>query len=173
MISLNIASLRIGYINLIMNEGEWLMKVIFLDIDGVLNSKGTSTLDDTYISRLKEIVKATDAKIVLSSSWKDVIYNPETYNDTDRKMLDTLMNMDGLPFAGVLPDINEDKRELEISEWLRDRKGKVESFVILDDLPYKFKEYFPNNFIKTGGYLLGGLSEENVKEAIRILNKED
>ncbi len=31
------------------------MKVIFLDIDGVLNSKGTSTLDDTYISRLKEI----------------------------------------------------------------------------------------------------------------------
>lgn len=100
MISLNIAILRIGYINLIMNEGEWLMKVIFLDIDGVLNSKGTSTLDDTYISRLKEIVKATDAKIVLSSSWKDVIYNPETYNDTDRKMLDTLMNMDGLPFAG-------------------------------------------------------------------------
>ena len=49
----------------------------------------------------------------------------------------------------------------------------MESFVILDDLPYKFKEYFPNNFVKTGGYLLGGLSEENVEEAVRILNKED
>lgn len=151
-------------------EGEY-MKVIFLDIDGVLNSKGTASLDNTYIDRLRQLVKETDAKIVLSSSWKDIIYNPDDYNESDKSMLDRLMNKEGLPFIGVLPDINEDKREAEITEWLNDHKGRVESFVILDDLPYRFIEVFPMNFVRTGGYLFGGLSDKNVEDAIEILNR--
>jgi len=61
------------------------MKVIFLDIDGVLNSdqdwlasKKTMTVSDTgymgisnvRLRLLKQIVDITDAKIVLVSSWK-------------------------------------------------------------------------------------------------------
>ena len=50
------------------------MKVIFLDVDGVLNSKrdGNSIKlrTDSHFRLLQEIVKATGAKIVLSSSWR-------------------------------------------------------------------------------------------------------
>ena len=50
------------------------LKVIFLDVDGVLNSKqdGNSIKlrTDSHFRLLQEIVKATGAKIVLSSSWR-------------------------------------------------------------------------------------------------------
>ena len=54
------------------------MKVIYLDIDGVLNStftterlEGVVGIDDELLSNLKSIVDYTGAKIVLISSWKN------------------------------------------------------------------------------------------------------
>ena len=55
------------------------MKIIFLDVDGVLNSQdllercGEDKLvpiDEENIRCLKEIVDETGAEIVLSSSWR-------------------------------------------------------------------------------------------------------
>lgn len=51
------------------------MRVIFLDIDGELTYTGyrnekTHNIDPKKVALLKEIVETTDAKIVLSSSWK-------------------------------------------------------------------------------------------------------
>lgn len=51
------------------------MRVIFLDIDGELTYAGycneeTHYIDSEKVALLKEIVDATNAKIVLSSSWK-------------------------------------------------------------------------------------------------------
>lgn len=53
------------------------MKVIFLDVDGVLNSekdlleaKGKSELFDRPLALLKELVESTKAKIVVSSTWR-------------------------------------------------------------------------------------------------------
>ena len=59
------------------------MKIIFLDIDGVLNSigwvertKGTAyedkEIDPSKVRLLKQIIDKTDAKIVLSSTWREV-----------------------------------------------------------------------------------------------------
>lgn len=50
-------------------------KYIFLDIDGVLNSQKTrvndpKNIDRTLTKNLSVIVKATKAKIVLSSTWR-------------------------------------------------------------------------------------------------------
>ena len=54
------------------------MKVIFLDIDGVLNDKycrarvpsGCKGAVDAKLKLLREIVRQTDARLVLISSWK-------------------------------------------------------------------------------------------------------
>ena len=55
------------------------MKIIFLDIDGVLNSKAydskrdwnkQTNIDETRLPLIKQIVEATDAKIVLTSTWR-------------------------------------------------------------------------------------------------------
>ena len=54
------------------------MKIVFLDIDGVLNCEGSRSrcvgyrgIDDKKVENLAQIVKATGAKIVLISTWKD------------------------------------------------------------------------------------------------------
>ena len=61
-----------------MNRHGETMKVIFLDIDGVLNSSKTvdrnfdyPELDPRNLAVLQEIVSKTDAVLVLISSWKD------------------------------------------------------------------------------------------------------
>jgi hypothetical protein len=53
------------------------MKVIFLDIDGVLNTTSTTEMFEEYtfvedekVQLLKQLVTRTGAKIVLSSSWR-------------------------------------------------------------------------------------------------------
>lgn len=54
------------------------MKAIFADVDGVLNEDSTPTrtknslvfIDSDKLLRLKRIVDATGAKIVLSSTWR-------------------------------------------------------------------------------------------------------
>ena len=57
------------------------MKVIFLDFDGVLNSnifvldpkqKAPFFLEDDKMLLLKNIIEKTNAKIVLSTSWREV-----------------------------------------------------------------------------------------------------
>lgn len=55
-------------------------RVLFLDVDGVLNNDGVFSdhrfgpfpLDHECIRRLHEAIEATDCKIVLSSSWRGV-----------------------------------------------------------------------------------------------------
>lgn len=52
------------------------LKVIFLDIDGVLNNEGSftksrmDTLDPTAVKLLNDLVMDTDACIVISSAWR-------------------------------------------------------------------------------------------------------
>jgi HAD domain in Swiss Army Knife RNA repair proteins len=56
------------------------MKVIFLDIDGVLNCKRTSNprkfpyiVDKRLLLRFRRLLDQTSAKVVLSSTWR---YDP-------------------------------------------------------------------------------------------------
>ena len=47
------------------------MKVLFLDIDGVLKEESyKAAFQDECFARLKRIVDATDAQIILTSSWR-------------------------------------------------------------------------------------------------------
>lgn len=174
------------------------MKVIFLDVDGVLNSDRTlykyTSLEDDLILNLKEIVDKTEAIIVLSSSWRSV-------ENALRELIDKLfeygmhissMTTDGVRLkyiqnAGFTPSkkylefskMNYDTGEredfthdrgAEIYYWLNHHKD-VESFVILDDEDFDIEAYFPNNFVKTSFAV--GLTKKDVDKAINILYNKD
>ena len=79
------------------------MKVIFLDVDGVLNSKrdrnSIKLRTDSHLRLLQELVKATGANIVLSSSWR-IGFTKAIKNLNDRLAEYGLEIMDRTP---VLP----------------------------------------------------------------------
>lgn len=160
------------------------MKIVFLDIDGVLTSLDCRMkLDQKNIDRLGKIIEATDAKLVITSSWRR------------HKLEDTIKELttDSWRHAGaIFPyrdkiightrrlycfDLNDPDthflsvRGLEIENWLR-IEGKdlnIESFVIIDDDSDMLLQHAPY-FVKTDTYK--GLSDKNVDKAIRILNSK-
>lgn len=167
-------------------------KIIFLDIDGVIATpnnikKGLWALQDDKQILLGKILNETNAKIVLSSSWR-----LKTLEETKEKMkhkgfwyLDELIGItirgysyicsEGLPF--FIP------RGLEIRQWidanLKESKRATEprmkygvdyNYVILDDDSDMLLEQ-KDNFVNTNWR--EGLTQEDVKKAIEILNKFD
>jgi hypothetical protein len=103
------------------------MKIIFLDIDGVLNCDKTRNprkfpyvVDPTLLARLKRLLKATGAKVVLSSSWR-----------CDPVGILAAKHW-GVPFFDVCPDKPKSARGKEMLEWLS-RHPKVTRFAIIDD----------------------------------------
>jgi hypothetical protein len=90
------------------------MKAIFLDIDGVLNSEETPNprnfpyfVDRRLVDRFTELVRITDATVILSSSWRiDPIglLAAKYYS---------------VPFDDVCPDMPANPGPDEILTWLR------------------------------------------------------
>lgn len=147
------------------------IKVIFLDIDGVLNDNHTKSttgmgfkfIDTSKILRLKSIVAATGAKIVLSSDWRydreDPLLNGDFLELRER------LAKHGLTFYDFTPEIDWDSRGLEIQTWL-DAHPQVSRFVILDDRD----DMEPNmgHLIQTT--MRHGLTERLAERAIAFLN---
>lgn len=128
------------------------MKVIFLDVDGVLNtgrfrkilkrSEGLSYEDSQFffdpiaMKNLAFLVKENDAKIVISSTWR---YDKDNPKDMYWKMLIGNLREFGIDdkVIGVTPDLRAiyntiSCRGYEINNWLKDNYD-IESFVIIDD----------------------------------------
>ena len=172
------------------------MKVIFLDVDGVIRHdlyKGTKEdhgIDPEKLKLLKEIIDKTEAKIVLSSTWRrgidqtGKIHNKESYYILEKVLknhdieifseIPRPVNIGDNPknsiSLGELAKIetNDNDRARYIAMWLR-LYPEVESFVILDDFggwgKYNLEEYV----VKTSQYN-GGLQKEHVEEAVNMLN---
>jgi len=118
-------------------------KIIFLDVDGVLNfwncwlgetpnvlrgKSKTLVLSIDAINQLNRIVKETGAKIVLSSTWR-------RFKDHYDFLLESPIEGE---IIGETPDLlydlsRETSRGLEIKEWLENEYGEECKFVILDD----------------------------------------
>jgi len=111
------------------------MKVLFLDVDGVLNNratiieKGMLGLCDNMLELLSQIIEKTDAKIVLSSTWR--LY-PQSTNELKIKLYQKELKI----FDKTIEILREKlslpiKRKEEINEWLE--RNEVDNFAILDD----------------------------------------
>lgn len=154
------------------------MKVIFLDIDGVMNSRRyikridvdfddpKNQMDPDAVVRLNSIQTQTGAYIVVTSTWrKAFVYYPEKMGEC----LKSYGIVGG--YLGITPDyvlLDGMSRKDEILAWLSGEvsplgKPTVDSFVILDD-----------EFIDIPGHLVqtkfdDGLQDHHVRMAVSIL----
>lgn len=116
-------------------------------------------LDPRAISQLKKIVSATNAAIVLSSSWR---WDRTAKNEARRQLREH-----GLDFIDITPcryDIPFSK-DAEIAVWLEEHP-EVQKYIIIDDA-----ELQQNTFqVKTD--FSCGLTREKAEEAINMLQGE-
>ena len=156
------------------------MKIIFLDIDGVLNKRfskthapsGCNGIENALLKRLAKIIEETGAKVVLSSTWKSEIDKNLRYITGDGKYMLNKFKYEGkFHLFDKTPDASSCMmRGTEIDEWLS-KRDNVESFVILDDVDFDdFEVYgYTNKLVLTDPN--DGLTDEDVLLAIKILNK--
>ena len=158
------------------------MKVIFLDIDGVLNEEksrsrccGYKGIDDKKAENLAMIVKATNAKIVLISTWKD---DWRKTNKAQQGMmanyLDKKLKKYGLSVLDKTESVDKASgfhlsRGEGILQYLS--TYTVEKYVILDDYQFDYDGCgLTGNYVKTDNKD-GGLTEGLSQKAIEVLNK--
>ena len=170
------------------------MNIIFLDVDGVLNSldyfeslksnetkvnMGHNEIDERKLPILKQIVEDNNAYIVLSSTWRDL---DDKQNPSCQKMYQYLINTLAkyeMKIISKTPVINFN-RPLEIKTWLDNRVNKDEiNWISLDDdfIDEKYEEYgLGGHLIKTYYFTSepddGGLQEEHVELAKKLFNKQ-
>ena len=152
---------------------EKALKIIFLDIDGVLNSVAydrvrTSTegnIDASRLSLLKRIVDTTGAQIVLSSTWRIHWWKEEQYCDAVGLELNAVFQKAGLSIMDKTPIIGS--RQQEIIAWI-EAHPQLNGFVILDDI---FGGWGPleAHLVRTNSRIGRGLEERHVDVAIKIL----
>lgn len=167
------------------------MKVIFLDIDGVLNSQdwykrrnrhpAPRTMDQYHeqefdpeaVKLLKMIIEKTEAKVVLSSTWR--------LHDDNVKAIKKFVGVEILDITPRMPRPSGTSSEYcergkEIAEWIEERSKSadvpcelIDRYVIIDDdtdmLPEQAEQFFntDNRF---------GLTLPIAKEIVWYLNKK-
>lgn len=163
------------------------MKIIFLDIDGVLNCRWCKNFIDGYhfvmdekILLLKQLVDRTGAKIVLSSTWRFGWIYMDAYtseNDVFQQReirhfiaLREKLQEFGLEIFSRTPVSELNFRGLEIDQWLQEwEEERIESFVILDDMNGRYLRPHSNCLVQTS--LQTGLMQKHVEKAVKILEK--
>jgi len=164
------------------------MKIIFLDIDGVLNvhypkhDKYGSIFHPNFVENLRTVVKETGANIVITSTWRMSGFDVMRDMWRDRKLPGKVIgitpinvNRDGTERIFGFESLN---RGNEIKWWINNCDIKIDNYVIIDDDTDMLDEQM-DNFVITSentdhtdyvdiGY---GLTIECAQQAINILNK--
>lgn len=141
------------------------MKVLFLDIDGVVNkrenfnptNKDTMYPLDAYCAFLVgRIQLETGCDVVLSSSWR---HNKEAVEQVSERVVKLFDNTPSVP-DGIRGD--------EVQEWLKVHGAVVENYAILDD-DTDFYVYQAPNLFKTT--FEDGLTDEIAEAVINHLGR--
>lgn len=162
------------------------MNIIFLDIDGVLNSQNYiikthpkvlelysnnnySNNDELKLKRLmldidikkldilKDICNNTDSNVVIISAWKNLGVFPYVKN----KLIEY-----GIPIIGITNDKNGNRGE-GIKNYIIE--NNINNFIVLDDEIFEdYDKEILNRLVKTSFYK-NGLEEEHKVKAIKLL----
>lgn len=138
------------------------MKIVFLDIDGVLNSNFRNNnhkkensdgtlIDKEKIRILAPLIKRANANIILHSGWRFWFDSELKPLRIEAQRLTQLLAEEGLTISGVTPDLTTEEiratkkfslvKADEILLWLK-LHNDVMGWVVLDDLDliYSFDE---------------------------------
>ena len=156
------------------------MKVIFLDIDGVIQSPRycvaigetgfLSAFEPAAMSMVRNLLRDSKAKIVISSSWRS------GKSDETQMLLKQLFRSCG--FKLIANSFHTDWRTIsiqgqprgaEIKEWL-DRHPEAKSYLILDDDADMLPEQ-SGSFVQTDRY--NGILLQHYDQARKILGLRD
>jgi hypothetical protein len=148
------------------------MKVLFLDLDGVVNSERTCAAFDGYphdfspvdlarfdsvaLALVRKLCAKTDCVIVLSSTWRLTFTIEEVAHYLD------------LPVMAATPDLGDtNSRSDEIALWLK-RHPQITTYAIVDDLWLSFDDPEQQaRFVQTNGEF--GLSLPNYRQLRHLL----
>lgn len=166
------------------------MKVLFLDIDGVLNSIEWCKAGNRFgcpprlkerctkerlrwcpdmVKRLREVVETTGAHIVISSSWRG-------YGKGAVRKWRAMFNVYGwrnAPVIGETPDLTAKrpsgvyvavKRGEEVAAWINSHQHVVEKYVCVDD----GDDFLPGQPLVLTSMEFG-LTHQDAQECIRLL----
>ena len=145
------------------------MKIIFLDIDGVLNStSGTEPyISDMEVDKLVLLKQLID----ISGSFGIVIISDRRYSEIDMRNKIFSFNKYGIKVIGCLRNPNDDlndSRGKQIMDYLADSKEEIERMVILDDNDDGISVLFEKEFILVNK--TKGLNLEAYNQALQILS---
>lgn len=166
------------------------IKVLFLDLDGVVNSVEGETLHQNIIfndqidgnsfrsdlvDNVRTLCHLFDLKIVITSTWRmdytlpemRVIFNKQFSNDKNHIKFDII---DFTTKCRIGAGDND--RAFQINQWLLDKKYDVDDYLILDDENVKGYGIDENKLIKVSGER--GFTTQDLDLAIlKHFHKED
>jgi histidinol phosphatase-like enzyme len=159
------------------------MKILFLDIDGVLNSgkyikradvdfdDPKYQIDPDAVVRLNAITQLTGAVIVVSSTWRNA-FRIDGIEHLDK--LQECMASYGITgqVIGMTPDkpnAVRNRRGKEIQLWIDDHFNEIEKFVIIDDDVDMGR--LRANQVKT--LFEDGIEDQHVRQIVSILGMKD
>ena len=109
---------------------------IFLDVDGVLNFHCEVPLNGELLANLAVAVKETNAKVVISSSWREFDDMVET--------LEGFLEGVGIRHCGLTePNCS---KAVSIERYLKAHDCEIGNYVVIDD-DYTLESYFDGHFV--------------------------
>lgn len=155
------------------------MKVIFLDIDGVLVTykeihsrsrdivNGMHIFNKACVDRLNKLVEDSGAELVLSSSWR--VFGLEAFNEHASNQgilklpIDITPSLDSKTESGIYI---AKQRGHEIKAWL-DKYPDVTHYAILDD--NTDMDTVRDNFVFVKDGMSTGLQDHHVEKVLKLL----
>lgn len=157
-------------------------KILFLDVDGVLNdvatleADGVTDMHPAFVRNLGRILQETECRIVVSSAWRLGGIGPTS--DFQKALMCACTGKDRFTkvtnaLAGRTPHLPDGHRGSEIKEWIEkyDFKG---TFVIVDD--EGDMQPYTDRLVKTlfsGPEGKTGLTTAHADRIIAMLNRRD
>jgi hypothetical protein len=165
------------------------MKVLFLDIDGVMNShekhtNGYTGMSADCVTRLNFILYETDARIVVSSAWRFLVLSGSMKVEGLENLFLThgincyekVIGITGMSIYDPETKVESPSRGELIKQWLGEHKDlDIKSFAVVDDGNSTSGDDFgiteavgEERFVQTDSVI--GLTDHDAMRVIRILN---